>query len=88
MIIAYVFVERLKDHYAARAVEISCLESLFKIREDVIRSEDRQQQMDELTMNSFRLMSQVSSNIKKTLSYYHYSYSFVCWILVIRCNII
>jgi len=65
MSITYVFVERLKENNTACVVEMSCLDYLFKIRADIIRSENKQQQMDELSINCSSLMSQVSSYIKK-----------------------
>ena len=64
MTISYVYIERLKDLNASCAVEISCLESLLQIRADVIRSENKQVQMDELSINCYNLMNQVSFVVK------------------------
>ena len=64
MSISYAYIERLNDSNIACAVEMSCLDSLFKIRADVIRSETKQQKMDELSTNCFSLMSRVNSYMK------------------------
>jgi len=74
MSISYAFIERLNESNTACAVEMSCLDSLFKIRADIIRSENQQQQMDELSTNCCSLMSQVSSHTKNSV---YYSYQFL-----------
>jgi len=46
MALTYAYIERLKDLNAPYAVEISCLESLFQIRADVISSVNKYKWMD------------------------------------------
>ena len=41
MSISYAFIERLNENNTACAVEMACMNSLFKIRADIIRSENK-----------------------------------------------
>jgi len=76
MSIGYAFIETLHENYLVCAVEMACLEALFKIREDVVHSDHKQDTMDGLSLSFYNLMSQVSSYIKVFYFFLFFSFFF------------